>query len=257
MKNNFIKSLIFTLGFLLLVNNIAIGQNRFQIPGQTNDNYRSGKKIEIFVPKPGKCLFTIVDPTRKIGKDNMLTGISFKNRVSVNISDARGNSVGSNYFGGDSRGVVKSSYLESFTVEFTATGTYLLEIKPLDKKDNNRKFRLTAEYLQQKPKIFGMTWSRFLETIGGFLGIALILFVLIFFKQYQKLPNVDSVKLKGEVLRAAKERVERIQKQGEATHTAEQNDQRDKSSDRFCGKCGLPRQPGEKFCGECGNRFDD
>ncbi len=263
MKNNFKTALwqriMLVVAFSMLTVSVS-AQSVKPVPGQFIDNYGAGHKQSIRVTEPGKYLFTISNPDRKIGKDNMLTGKSFKNRVKVLLYDQKGKVTGSNYFSGNKRAKIEPYYMESFVAELAATGTWQLEILPTSPAEKNRKYLMVIDALANPFQIMGMDWDQFLTNVAGILAFIFVIGLIIFIKLCRRKLSVADIEKHGAALRAAKAEAQQALNDYKDPGLAEKPPEEIvamPTGENFCGKCGLPRQENEKFCGECGQRFED
>lgn len=240
-------------------------QGEIQIPGIFKGNIGTGKSFNLQVQKEGKYELEIKNPDRKIGKDNIVTGLDYKNELKMMILNSDGKVVGHNYYEESGRlkdapGNDGSEYLDRFSFSIQATGSYSLNIEPLRERAMNKNFVAKIRFKSSlSPKILGMELIQFLYMVGGFvLSLGMIFFYTFIIRPVKNAKTQAMMQQNSEtgtnqnqgdmaaenVTEVAAEKVE------SATQSVSET-----SNDAFCGKCGSPREADADFCGKCGKGF--
>lgn len=243
-----IAALLIMTSFFLNAPMIAFAQDANAIPGKISGNYGTGKTIRLNVKEPGEYKFRISNPDRRIGKNNIVSGLKFINELKILILDEKKKLVGSNFYAGnaslnDDSSTQDDIYMEVFFVNIQATGTYFLEISPLSPGANNKNFVMKASCTPLSMKIMGMDLEEFLSLVG-------LVVLMIFLFGYYKLIKVSAARMN------AGDKAVFRHYTGGVFDEAEEVDSAESILADKCPKCGIDKEKDAAFCGECGTRFN-
>lgn len=225
-----------------------------KIPGTFSGQVGTGQKYELQAAKVGKYLFEF--KRQKAEKKQGFVSVSpkFQNNVKIELRAADGSVLGSNFYPGN-ESKPEPHYSDYFSVELSRPQKLVLEISPLSPDAQAQSFYIVTDFIAPRTMIMGMELSNFLAMIATFVLLAGMWLFYRFIIKPLKGMNVQEIMEKGEALRAARQKGEAgtTGVSGESAKSAKSTPE----TASFCGKCGLPREPGADFCGECGTRFED